>query len=47
LRCGFHGANGFLAGGARRIEKNKPDIMLLAEASKPELLAQAFDIDYD
>ena len=24
----------------------KPDIMLLAEASKPELLVQAFDIDY-
>lgn len=24
----------------------KPDIMLLAEASKPELLAKAFDIDY-
>ncbi len=29
------------------LEKIKPDIMLLAEASKPELLAQAFDIDYD
>ena len=27
--------------------KVKPDIMLLAEASKPELLASAFDIDYD
>ncbi|MGA2684766.1 MAG: alpha-amylase family glycosyl hydrolase [Verrucomicrobiota bacterium] len=25
----------------------KPDIMLLAEASKPELLTSAFDIDYD
>ena len=25
----------------------KPDIMLLAEASKPELLTRAFDIDYD
>jgi len=26
--------------------KTKPDIMLLAEASKPELLTNAFDIDY-
>jgi len=25
----------------------KPDIMLLAEASKPELLVKAFDVDYD
>ena len=29
------------------LEKIKPDIMLLAEASEPELLAKAFDIDYD
>jgi glycosidase len=29
------------------LKKNKPDIMLLAEASKPELFVQAFDIDYD
>ena len=29
------------------LEKVKPDIMLLAEASKPELLVKAFDIDYD
>jgi cyclomaltodextrinase len=29
------------------LKKAKPDIMLLAEASKPELLVQAFDIDYD
>jgi cyclomaltodextrinase len=28
------------------LTKVKPDIMLLAEASKPELLVQAFDIDY-
>jgi len=28
------------------LEKTKPDIMLLAEASKPELLTNAFDIDY-
>jgi len=28
------------------LEKNKPDIMMLAEASKPELLTNAFDIDY-
>lgn len=28
------------------LEKTKPDIMLLAEASKPELLVKAFDIDY-
>jgi cyclomaltodextrinase len=28
------------------IEKVKPDIMMLAEASKPELLLKAFDIDY-
>jgi len=30
----------------RELRKVKPDIMLLAEASKPELLLQAFDIDY-
>jgi len=29
------------------LKKTKPDIMLLAEASKSELLVQAFDIDYD
>jgi cyclomaltodextrinase / maltogenic alpha-amylase / neopullulanase len=29
------------------LEKVKPSIMLLAEASKPELLATAFDIDYN
>jgi cyclomaltodextrinase / maltogenic alpha-amylase / neopullulanase len=29
------------------LAKVKPDIMLLAEASKPELLTQAFDVDYD
>jgi cyclomaltodextrinase len=28
------------------LEKIKPDIMMLAEASKPELLVNAFDIDY-
>ena len=28
------------------LEKVKPDIMLLAEASKPELLIKAFDADY-
>ncbi len=28
------------------LEKIKPDIMMLAEASKPELLVKAFDIDY-
>ena len=28
------------------LEKTKPDIVLLAEASKPELLTNAFDIDY-
>ena len=28
------------------LEKVKPDIMLLAEASKPELLLKAFDVDY-
>jgi glycosidase len=28
------------------LEKVKPDIMMLAEASKPELLVNAFDIDY-
>ncbi len=28
------------------LEKVKPDIMMLAEASQPELLVQAFDIDY-
>jgi cyclomaltodextrinase len=29
------------------LKKIKPDLMLLAEASKPELLVKAFDIDYD
>ncbi|MBU6411748.1 MAG: alpha-amylase, partial [Verrucomicrobia bacterium] len=29
------------------IEKIKPDFLWLAEASKPELLVRAFDIDYD
>jgi glycosidase len=28
------------------LDKTKPDIMMLAEASKPELLTNAFDIDY-
>jgi cyclomaltodextrinase / maltogenic alpha-amylase / neopullulanase len=28
------------------LEKIKPDIMMLAEASKPELLVKAFDTDY-
>jgi len=28
------------------LERVKPDIMLLAEASKPELLSKAFDLDY-
>jgi glycosidase len=28
------------------LEKVKPDIMMLAEATKPELLTKAFDIDY-
>jgi len=28
------------------LEKTKPDIMMLAEADKPELLTNAFDIDY-
>ncbi len=28
------------------LEKVKPDIMMLAEASKPELLLKAFDLDY-
>jgi glycosidase len=28
------------------IEKVKPDIMLLAEASKPDLMVNAFDLDY-
>ena len=28
------------------LEKVKPDIMMLAEASKPELLVKAFDVDY-
>ena len=28
------------------LEGIKPDIMMLAEASKPELLARAFDVDY-
>jgi len=28
------------------LQKIKPDLMLLAEASKPELLLKAFDIDY-
>ncbi|HJQ22573.1 MAG TPA: alpha-amylase family glycosyl hydrolase [Blastocatellia bacterium] len=28
------------------IEKIKPDVMMLAEASKPDLLVKAFDLDY-
>jgi cyclomaltodextrinase / maltogenic alpha-amylase / neopullulanase len=28
------------------LEKSKPDIMMLAEASQPDLLTNAFDIDY-
>jgi cyclomaltodextrinase / maltogenic alpha-amylase / neopullulanase len=28
------------------LEKVKPDVMMLAEASKPELMVRAFDIDY-
>lgn len=28
------------------LEKVKPDVMMLAEASKPDLLVKAFDIDY-
>jgi len=28
------------------LEKVKPDVMMLAEASKPELLVKAFDLDY-
>ena len=28
------------------LEKTKPDIMMLAEADKPELLTDAFDVDY-
>jgi glycosidase len=28
------------------LQKQKPDIMMLAEADKPELLVKAFDIDY-
>ena len=28
------------------LERVKPDVMMLAEASKPELLRKAFDIDY-
>jgi cyclomaltodextrinase len=30
----------------KELTKVKPDIMMLAEASKPELLTNAFDIDY-
>jgi len=30
----------------KKLRQVKPDIMLLAEASKPELLLKAFDIDY-
>lgn len=30
-----------------QLESVKPDIILLAEASKPELLVKAFDVDYD
>ena len=37
----------FWAQARAALEKIKPDIMLLAEASKPELLVKAFDIDYD
>jgi glycosidase len=37
---------GFWVQARATLEKIKPDIMLLAEASKPELLTNVFDIDY-
>ena len=41
------GATDFWEQARAELKKIKPDIMLLAEASKPELLVKAFDIDYD
>jgi cyclomaltodextrinase len=38
---------GFWLEARAELKKIKPDLMLLAEASKPELLVKAFDIDYD
>lgn len=38
---------GFWEQARKELDALKPDIMLLAEASKPELLRSAFDIDYD
>ena len=36
----------FWEGARAEMERVKPDIMMLAEASKPELLRSAFDLDY-
>jgi cyclomaltodextrinase / maltogenic alpha-amylase / neopullulanase len=37
---------GFWEEARRNLTRTKPDLMMLAEASKPELLTNAFDIDY-
>lgn len=47
-RCDVAGEvpTGFWEGARMEMERVKPGIMMLAEASKPELLRSAFDLDY-
>jgi glycosidase len=48
LRCDVAGEvpTSFWEEARVELQKTKPDIVLLAEASKPELMVKAFDIDY-
>ncbi|HJZ69795.1 MAG TPA: alpha-amylase family glycosyl hydrolase [Blastocatellia bacterium] len=48
FRCDVAGEvpTGFWERARAELEKIKPDIVMLAEASKPELLVKAFDLDY-
>jgi glycosidase len=48
FRCDVAGMvpTGFWEAARVELEKVKPDVLMLAEASKPELLLKAFDFDY-
>jgi glycosidase len=48
FRCDVAGMvpTDFWEGTRRELEKIKPEILMLAESSEPELLVQAFDLDY-
>jgi glycosidase len=48
FRCDVAGAvpTSFWEEARAELQKVKPDVVLLAEASKPELMVKAFDIDY-